>query len=141
MAVRSQGVQRSGADQGEDKAESVTEFGDQYVVQGGLPPYAELTRKYGGWSAISVAAVAGLVVRPSTVALFTLFNGNSGGGESYVIDRLFTHQLVSGTAEARFGIWACIHPAGMTDPGEDITASASNVTGNSGKVYNGNAKV
>ena len=140
MAVRSQGVERGGKDAGEDKAIAVDNLGSQYAVASAAP-YAELTRLGGGWSAIATSAVVGLVVRPSTTAQFTLFNGNSAGGESYVIDRLFTHNLVSTSALSLYSIWACVHPAGMTDPGEDITASASNVTGNSGKTYNGNAVV
>ena len=140
MAVRSEGVIRGGDDAGQDKAIAVSDAGDQFAIAAAAP-YAELTRLGGGYSFIATAATNALVVRPSTVAQVTLWNGEGEDGKSYVIDRLFTHQLVSGTAEARFGIWACIHPAGMTDPGEDIAASASNVTGNSGKVYNGNAVV
>ena len=141
MAVVGEGIVRSGSDAGDEQKISVSENGDQYVAQG-LPPYTELTRKYGGWSAISIVAVAALGVRPSTVSLFTLWNGEAAGsGKSYVIDRLFTHQLVSGSAQSRFGMWAVIHPRGMTDPGEDLAASISNVTGNAGKKYDGQAKV
>ncbi len=140
MAVRSEGKIRSGSDSGEEKALAVSDLGDQYVIQGGTP-YAELTRLGGGFSAIATAATNALVVRPSTVAQFTLWNGESAGGKSYVIDRLFTHNLVSTNALSFFGIWACVHPKGMTDPGEDVAASATNVTGNSGKVYDGNAVV
>ena len=140
MAVTSEGKIRSGSDAGEEKALAVSDLGDQYVIQGGTP-YAELTRQGGGYSAIATAAVVGLIVRPSTVAAFTVWNGESSGGKSYVIDRLFTHNLVSTAALSFYGIWACVHPAGMTNPGEDIAASASNVTGNSGKPYNGNAVI
>ena len=140
MAVRSDGVVRSGTNEGNEKAHAVTTAGDQYVIQSSAP-YAELTRLGGGYSAIATAAVVGLVVRPSTVAQFTVWNGESAGGKSYVIDRLFTHNLVSTSALSFFGIWACIHPAGMTNPGEDIAASATNVTGNYGRTYDGNAVV
>ena len=136
MAVRQEGRVRSGSDAGDDQAMAVDQIGNAFVAQG-APPYMEMTRLFGGFSAISTVAVPGLVVRPSTVALFTLWNGESAGGLSYVIDRLFTHQLVSGSAQSRFGMWACIHPAGMTDPGEDIAASATNITGNYGKRYSG----
>lgn len=136
MAVRSDGVVRGGTNNGEDRGVELNQFNEQLVAQG-LPPYAEMTRLGSGWSAISTAAVAGLVVRPSTTALFTLWNGEGTGGKSYVIDRLFTHQLVSAAAESRFGIWACVHPAGMTNPGVDIARSATNLVGNSGKTYTG----
>ena len=140
MAVRSDGTIRSGDDQGDTKAISLEPDGAQFVVQAGTP-YAELTRLGGGFSAIATSAVAALVVRPTTVAAFGVWNGNSEGGKSYVIDRLFSHALVTTAAIEYWGIWACLHPAGMTDPGEDIAASATNVTGNSGKRYNGNAIV
>lgn len=140
MAVVIEGRQRGGSGDGNDKKIEVTDDGD-LLVAFGLPPYAEMTRQGGGWSAISTAAVAALVVRPSTTALFTLWNGEGSGGKSYVIDRLFAHQLVSGAAESRFGIWACVHPAGMTNPGVDIARSATNLVGNSGKPYGGLAVV
>jgi hypothetical protein len=91
-----------------------------------LPPYAQLARKGGGWSVMATAAVAALVVRPTTVAAVTLFNDEQVGGKHYVIDRLFTHNLVSTAAQTFFGMWACVHPSGMTQPTADITAFKSN---------------
>jgi len=130
------GIQRDTTD--EEKIQ-VNEKGEVYTAQG-LPPYVEMTRKGNGFSAIATAAVAGLVIRPSTVAAVTLWNGEADTGKSYIIDRLFTHCLVSTAAEGRFSIWACVHPAGMTKPATGpIAASATNITGNSGKTYNGKA--
>ncbi len=140
MAVVSEGKIRDGTDAGEEKALAVSNLGDLYAIQAAAP-YAELTRLGGGWSAIATAATNALVVRPSTTAQFTVWNGESAGGKSYVIDRLFTHNLVSTNALSFYSIWAVVHPAGMTAPGEDIAASATNITGNSGKVYTGNAEV
>ena len=140
MAVVSEGKVKGGANDGEEKPVRLNENQDQLVAQG-LPAYVELSRLGGGYSAISTSAVAGLIVRPTTVALFTLWNGEAAGGRSYVIDRLFTHQLVSGAAESRFGIWATVHPAGMTAPGADIVRSATNLVGNTGRTYNGQGQV
>ena len=140
MAVVSEGRIRSGDDVGEERAIALDPDNAQFVVQAGTP-YAELTRLGGGFSAIATSAVAALVVRPTTVAAFGIWNGNIEGGKSYVIDRFFSHALVTTAAIEYWGIWACVHPAGMTDPGEDIAASATNVTGNSGKAYKGAAKV
>jgi hypothetical protein len=136
MAVRSEGVVRGGGNDGEDRGIALNEKNEQILAQG-LPPYVEMTRQGGGFSAIQTAATAALVVRPSTVAAITLWNGEGSGGKSYVIDRLFSHNLVSTAAESFFGIWATVHPAGMTNPGVDIARSATNLTGNSGKTYNG----
>ena len=140
MAVRSEGTQRFGKDQGEEKAISVDPAGGQFVVQAGTP-YAELTRLGGGYSVIATSALVGLVIRPSTVAQITLWNGEDSDGKSYVIDRLFTHNLVSTSVLSFYAIWATVHPAGMAQPSADIPGSAVNLVGNSGKRYNGNAVV
>lgn len=96
-----------------------------------LPEYTEITRRGDGWSAMNTTAIAALVVRPDTVANFTLFNNNpSGSGVCFVIDRAFAFNLVSTTAlVSPAGLWLCVHPP-MAAPTNDITARASS----SGKV-------
>ena len=91
------------------------EIHDVMVAQG-LPAYTEMTRRGFGFQVIAISALAGLVVRPSTTAALTLYNGESTGGKSYIVDRIFTHCLVSDNVQGRFMLWACIHPAGMTKP-------------------------
>ena len=49
-------------------------------------PDIELARRGNGLMAISTSAVAGLIVRPSTVANVTLVNSEPAGGRSYIID-------------------------------------------------------
>lgn len=98
--------------------------GNAYIAQG-LPPYAVLSKEGNGWQVMATSAVAALIVRPSTVALGTLWNGEADGGKSYIIDRIFAQQLVSAAAAARWGIWACVHPIGMAAPTADITAIKS----------------
>ena len=117
---------------GEDRERrlEVSERGDLFVAQG-LPPYAEITRQGGGYSAMATAAVAALVVRPSTVAMATLFNNEGKGGKSLIIDRAFAHNLV-GTANSVYSIWLCLHPVGMAAPTNDITVRNSH----SGKIGN-----
>src|SRR3990167_9902141 len=90
-----------------------------------LPPYAEITRRGRTYSAMNTAALAALVVRPSTVANFTLFNNEPEGGLSYVVDRAFAFNLVSTAAQARSGLWLCVHPKGLVSPTNDITARGS----------------
>lgn len=114
-----------------------TRKGDLYVAQG-LPSGAVLTAQGVGWQGQATAAIAGLVVRPSTTAAFTLWNGEAGGGKSYVIERVMVHQLVSGAAESRFGLWLCSHPIGMTAVTADITAIKSTRGISS---YGGNARL
>jgi len=72
-------------------------------------------------SAMTTAAVAGLVIRPSTVSLITIWNGANHGGKSLVIDRIFCHQLVTATAQAFYVMWYCNHLQ-MDKPTNDITA-------------------
>ena len=98
------------------------------LVAQGLPPYVEITRQGQGWSAMSTAAIAALVVRPTTVANATLWNNHADGGKSLVIDRAFAHNLV-GVANSGFGIWLCVHKRGMVAPTNDITVR----NGNTGK--------
>ena len=70
-------------------------------------------------SAIQTAATAGLVVRPSTVAGLTIWNGSNDGGKSLVIDRLFTFNLVSTASQSFFSLWYCLHLR-MTKPTAEI---------------------
>lgn len=71
-------------------------------------------------SAMQSAATAGLVVRPTTVAAITFWNAEGIGGKDLIIDRLFTHNLVSTAVKTFFQIWYCMHEA-MTRPVNDIT--------------------
>jgi hypothetical protein len=90
-----------------------------------LPPYAELSRRGLGWQVMDTSATAALVVRPSTVAGLTLYNGETGAtAKSYVIDRCFAFNLVSTDAIADWSLWATVHPT-MTAPTADITAIKS----------------
>jgi len=108
------------------------ELGEQLVAQG-LPPYAEMTRKGNGWQVMSVVAVAGLVVRPSTVAAFEVWNGNNVGGKSLIVTRLFWFNLVSAQVAQGFSGWASVTAAKAAP-----TAGANVIVrGNSGKPYSG----
>ena len=101
------------------------------LVSHSLPRYTEITRRGGGWSLMNTAALAALVIRPSTLSNFTLFNNNPSGSDlCYIIDRAFAFNLVSTAAQARSGLWLCVHPPGLVTPANDITARASS----SGKV-------
>jgi len=71
-------------------------------------------------AAIQAAATAALVVRPTTVAAITIYNNENPGGKYLVIDRLFTHNLVSTAVKSFFGLWYCVHRQ-MAEPTNDIT--------------------
>ena len=86
-----------------------------------LGPFSAANLAYCHESAIQTSATAALVVRPSTVSAITIWNGENLGGKSLVMDRLFSHQLVSTATAAFCGLWYCVHLE-MTKPTNDITA-------------------
>ncbi len=61
-------------------------------------------------SAMTTAAAAGLLDRPTTLSHITFFNGEGPNGQSLVIDRVFCFQLVTTVAEqAMYQLWYCNH--------------------------------
>lgn len=132
MADPIQGVIRSPLFTNQPTSYTANEKSEQLVAQG-LPPYTEMTRKGNGWHVMSVVAVAGLVVRPSTTAAFEIWNGYAVGGKSLLIDRLFWHNLVSTNVVEGFSGWAAVTTAKAAP-----SAGANVITrGNSGKAYGG----
>src|SRR3990167_4105254 len=116
-----------------DEKEFVTDpSGHQFVNRGALD-YTELSRMGQGWQTIQTYAVAGLVVRPSTVTGIEIWNGSSS--VSLVIDRLFAQQLVTSTTGLGGGaqIWAQVSLPVVAGP----SLTALIVIGNTGKGYNG----
>lgn len=79
------------------------------------------TAKGYGYQARTTSAVAAVVDEPTTTALFTLWNGESGGGKVYVIEGLMANQDVSGAAASRWTLFACVHPVNMAAVTADIT--------------------
>lgn len=110
MITLIKGRSEVGADEVEAK---VTEAG----ILHGIDASRVWTAKGYGRQVIATAAVASLIVRPTTVAIGTLYNNTS---DNFVIERVFAHNLVS-IANGQFGIWLCVHPIGMTAPTNDIT--------------------
>lgn len=108
------------------------ELGEQFATMG-LPPYTEMTRKGQGWGTMSVTAVAGLVVRPTTVCALELWNGYQSGGPSLIIDRLFYFNLVTTAANEGWSGWAQVATVKTTAP----SSASLVVRGNSGKTYSG----
>jgi len=103
------------------------ELNEQIIAQG-LPIGTEMVRKGRAWGTMTVTAAAGLVVRPSTLAAFELWNGQPSGGSSLIIDRLFFFNLVSTAVVEGFSGWAQV----ATVKAAPSSASLA-VRGNSGK--------
>lgn len=95
-----------------------TELFQKILENVGPFAYAKYSGKYE--SAINANAQAALVVRPTTVAGLTIWNGQNHGGEDLLIDRVFSFNLVSTAAEARSSLWYCMH-LDMAKPTNDIT--------------------
>lgn len=132
MADAIQGIIRSPNYSSQQTSLQANEKQELLTAQG-LPPYAEMTRRGNGWHVMSVVAVAGLVVRPSTTAAFEIWNGYATGGKSLIIDRLFWHNLVSTNVVEGFSGWAAVAAAKAAP-----SAGANVITrGNSGKAYGG----
>ena len=105
---------------------------DALLTAQDLPPYTEIVRLGKGWSTMSTAAVAGLVVRPSTVAAFEIHNGYASTGPSLIIDRLFWFNLVSTNVIEGFSGWAAVTGAKAAPANGSFV-----VRGNSGNAYGG----
>lgn len=111
---------------------------DELFVAEGLPRYTEMSRRNNGFQVIATSAVAALVVRPSTVSGVEIWNGHQPGGPSLIIDRLFSHNLVSSTTAlgGGAGIWAQV-----TLPVSTPIAATLTVKGTNGKAYGGPVRV
>lgn len=130
MADALQVAVRNGAIVAQATAQA-NQLGEQFATMG-LPPYTEMTRKGNGWATMATSAIAGLVVRPSTVAALELWNGYNAGGPSLIVDRLFAFNLVSTNVIEGFSLWAQV----TTIKAAPSSASLV-VRGNSGKAYSG----
>lgn len=135
MQTTIRGVRSGGS--GEEVTIKATRAGSLHVSQA-LPSGALITAQGASYTAITITAVAGLVDEPTATALFTLYNGESGGGLSYVIDRIFAYQDVSTAAEARWALWAIVQPVGTASVARDVTL-INNQRGVTG--YGGNARL
>src|SRR3990167_9623143 len=104
---------------------AVDRYGGLLTGQG-LPPYAELTRRFDLISAMNTAALAALVARPTTLANFTIFNNEpESTGKAYLMHRIFAFNLVTTAAQAKQGMWYCVHGSALSSPTNDITARGS----------------
>lgn len=70
-------------------------FGDLFVAGGAVPRYAEMARRGNGYAVMATGAVAALVAVPSTTAALEIQNATPG--KVLIIDRIFSHHLVSST--------------------------------------------
>ena len=88
------------------------------------PRYSDLARAGTGYAVMATAAVAALVVRPSTAAALEIYNNTPG--KVMAVDRLFSHWLVQSTTAlgSGAGIYAMVTTpkAPPTDAGLAISS-------------------
>lgn len=136
--MATQGIEikaKRGGGSGEELHVGSSLLGDLSISQ--VLPYGALLTGVGeSYTAITTAAVAAIVDEPATTALFTLYNNESDGGKTFIIERIFCFQDIGSAPEARFSLWACVHPIGRAADTADITL-INNLRGVSS--YGGNA--
>jgi hypothetical protein len=110
-------------------------LGHQFVAPGEMA-YTELSRSGQGWQTMATSAVAALVVRPTNAAALEIWNGSST--VSLVVDRIFSHELVTSTTGlgGGAGIYAMVSAPVVAGP----SLTALTIVGNSGKGYSGATK-
>lgn len=113
--------------------------GDLSVVQG-LPPFAELTRLGRSFSAMvpTGSAFAPVAAFPTTLANLILYNGESSGGKSYIIDTVWACGITSIAAATSFTGLAQISNASVAAPTDNAAVLR---TGRAGLTYTGSAKL
>lgn len=140
MLTKIRGIRASGGGSGEEIDIRATRQGSLEVAQM-LPAGTLITARGESYIAIATAVIAFIVDEPDTAAMLTLYNGEADGGKSYVIERIFAYCDVGTTAEARFALWACVHPIGRAADSAEITL-INNARGAAlGTSYGGNAKL
>ncbi len=73
-------------------------------------PFANARKAAEYESAMATSAVAALVIRPAVLSAVTIINREPSGKKSLVIDRIFTHNLVTTAVNGFFQMWYCLHP-------------------------------
>lgn len=135
--MRIEVLRRGGAAKGSPFAVEGNELNEQLIAQGN-PAFTELVRANSAWSAMAVLAVAGLVVRPSTVAAFEIWNGNPVGGASLIVEDVFTFNLVASAIQGTFSPWAMVTaPKSAPAAGANVTINGANGNAYGGKVICG----
>ena len=80
---------------------------EQLYAQGAAP-YQEIVRQGRAFMANTTTAVATLTAVPSTAYGFAIWNGESDGGRSYIVDQIGALYTVNNAALPHVGIIACL---------------------------------
>lgn len=116
----------------------LTPRGDWCVAQG-LPPKTDVVRQGNTWTcAIATgSAFAPVAAWPTTRAELVLYNGEAGGGKTYVVDSAFITAITSIAAAGSLALLAQLALGGISPPTND---TAQLIFSRSGRgAYNGRA--
>jgi hypothetical protein len=84
-------------------------LGDQFVNQGQVPQYTEVTRSGALYNISTASAVAGLVAVPTSVAALEVYNNYTpASGNCLVIDQIWAVNVVGTAAPNAFGLYAMV---------------------------------
>jgi hypothetical protein len=120
----------------EDEQFHVNSRGDQIVAQG-LPEQTEIVRLGESWQVSNASAFAPGTALPTTTAALTLWNGESAGGKSYVIDSVALTEIVVDATQSNMSTVVCmLGKPPVTAP----TDAALVIRSLSGRTYGGRAR-
>jgi hypothetical protein len=114
--------------------------GDLCVAQA-LPPKSELARMQSGRWGVAIAtasAFAPVAAWPTTLGNIVLYNGEPGGGKSYLIDTVWAVSITSLAAASSFSLLAQVSNVGVAAPTDDTAQLITSLTGSG--AYGGRAK-
>lgn len=115
--------------------------GDLSVVQG-LPELAEVNRLGYSWQVANTTGVAAATALPTTTGGLSLYNGEPGGGRSYVIDSFGSWEgVIDATQADTSAIFACNNVGTVAAPtgGTALTPSTAAKSLSGRKAYGGRA--
>ena len=122
--------------QGSSQALAMTERGELLIAEA-LPRLADVVRQGGSFYKVT-DAVAAVTAVPTTTAPHSLWNGESAGGPSYVVDRISWICTTSNAAASRFTMVAMLNKAAVAS--QPATAdTATTVSTLDGSDYTGKA--
>lgn len=120
----------------EDEQFHLNTRGDQIIAQG-LPELAEIVRLGDSWEVMTATAIAALTAIPTTTGGLNLWNGESGGGRSYVIDSCGMVDVVVDATQANCSaLFYMVSKPPVTAP----TDAALTFRSMSGRTYGGRAR-
>jgi hypothetical protein len=96
------------------------------LIANGLPELAEIVRLGDSWVTGLTASATALTAVPTTAAIFGLWNGEPGGGRSYVIDSVMAVKfIIDVTTNDLFTLWGQQVRAPVATPADSALAIRS----------------